>query len=105
MTTINFCSKKIFIRKIVIKETEDFYIFEGEYNISRSKSYIIIKKLKFNKDNYKELYSQKLEDILIFSEKLNKDELFSSTKKSELKESEKIVIYCMKLILFYDTNQ
>ena len=91
MTTINFCSKKIFIRKIVIKETEDFYIFEGEYNISRSKSYIIIKKLKFNKDNYKELYSQKLEDILIFSEKLNKDELFSSTKKSELKESEKIV--------------
>ena len=91
MTTINFCSKKIFIRKIVIKETEDFYIFEGEYNISRSKSYIIIKKLKFNKDNYKELYSQKLEDILIFSEKLNKDELFSSTKKSELKECEKIL--------------
>ena len=70
MTTINFCSKKIFIRKIILKETEDFYIFEGEYNISRSKSYIIIKKLKFNKDNYKELYSQKLEDILKFSVQL-----------------------------------
>jgi hypothetical protein len=58
MTTINFSSKEVFIRKIVIKENEDFYFFEGFYNVKGRKSYIRIEKLKFNKDNYKELCSK-----------------------------------------------
>ena len=89
--SINFCSKKIFIFNITLKENEDYYYFEGEYNIKRDKSFIQIEKLKFNKNNYKELYSKKLKDILKFSDPINKEDNSSPDKKSEKKENNKIL--------------
>ena len=50
---INFSSKKVFIREITLRENESYYFFEGKYNINKSKSCFQIKKLKFNKDNYR----------------------------------------------------
>ena len=91
MTTINFSSKEVFIRKIVIKENEDFYFFEGFYNVKGRKSYIIIEKLKFNKDNYKELCSKQLKDILKFSEAINNYEIFPSDINNKLSEKGKII--------------
>ena len=96
--TINICSKKIFIRKITLKENDDFYYFEGEYNIKRDKSYIQIEKLKFNKNNYKELYSKQLKDILSFSYQSNKDDISSPDKKSEIKEDNELLPVKVKYI-------
>ena len=62
--SINFSYKKHFIRNIIIKENQNYYFFIGKYNIKKTISYLQIKKLKFNKYNYKENYSQKLKDII-----------------------------------------
>ena len=88
---INFCSKKIFIRKIILKENKDFYFFEGEYNIKRRKSYIQIKKLNFNENNYKHLYSERLRDILTFSDSINNEENSSPDKNNDTKNEDKIL--------------
>ena len=62
---INFSSKKTFIRKLIIKENESHFLIIGTYNIKKSIiSYLQIKKLEFNKNNYKEYSSYKLKDIL-----------------------------------------
>ena len=61
---INFSTKKTFIRKIIIKENKTHFFFIGTYNIKKTISYLQIKKLKFNKYNYKECYSYKLKDII-----------------------------------------
>ena len=88
---INFCSKKIFIRKINLKENKDHYFFEGEYNIKRQKTYIQINKLKFTEHNYKYLYAKKLVDILTFSDSINKGENSSADKKDDKKKDDKII--------------
>ena len=61
---INFSSKLTFIKKIIVKEDQDNYFFIGEYNIIKSKSYLKIKKLKFNSINYQLFSKYKLKDIL-----------------------------------------
>ena len=61
---INFSTKKVFIRKIIIKENQSHFFFIGTYNIKNTISYLQIKKLNFNKYNYKEYYSYKLKDII-----------------------------------------
>lgn len=62
--TINFSYKKTFIKDIIIKENQSHYFFIGTYNIKKTISYLKIKKLKFDKYNYKENYSFKLKDII-----------------------------------------
>ena len=89
--TINFSSKRIYIRKIILQENESYYFFEGEYNIKKNKSYIRIEKLKFDKDNYKELYSKKLRDILIFSDSINNRENNSPGKKDDISQNKRIL--------------
>ena len=82
---INFSSKKVFIREITLRENESYYFFEGKYNINKSKSCFQIKKLKFNKDNYKELNSKNLKDIFQFHNTDINDEIIErkNTKTSK----------------------
>ena len=61
---INFSSKTIFIRNIIIKENQSHYFFIGTYNIKKTISYLEIKKQLFDKYNYKDSYSYKLKDII-----------------------------------------
>ena len=67
---INFSSKKTFIRKIKIEENDSYFYLLGTYNIGKKMSFLRIKKLKFNRTNYKENYECKLKDIL---EEFNND--------------------------------
>ena len=61
---INFSTKKAFIRKIIIKQNKTHYFVIGTYNIKKTISYLQIKKLNFNKYNYKEYYSYTLKNII-----------------------------------------
>ena len=71
--TINVCSKKVFIRKIKLKQNDSYFLLKGKYNIKDDVSYIQILKIKFNKENYKELHSKTLKDILKFSDTSNEN--------------------------------
>ena len=62
------------------------------------KSYIRIEKLKFNKDNYKELCSKQLKDILEFSETINNYEIFPSDINNKLSEKQKQILKSKKLM-------
>lgn len=61
---INFSTKKVFIRKIIIKENLSHYFFIGTYNIKKTISYLQIRKLNFDQYNYKEFFSYQLKDII-----------------------------------------
>ena len=87
---INFSSKKVFVRKIRVKENDSYYFFEGEFNIKENKSYIKIEKLKFDQENYKELYSKQLKDILTFSDSNINEKQSPLDKKDENKENENL---------------
>ena len=85
---INFTIKKVFIKKIILKENETHYFLLGEYNIKRSQCYLQIEKLTFNKNNYKELNSKKLKDIIKFVD-LNNDDNMEKEKEQEMSDDKK----------------
>ena len=88
---INFTIKKVFIKKIILKENETHYFLLGEYNIKRSQCYLQIEKLTFNKNNYKELNSKKLKDIIKFVD-LNNDDNTEKEKEQEMSDDKKKII-------------
>ena len=86
---INFSSKKTFIRKIKIEENDSYFFLLGTYNIGKKLSFLRIKKLKFNRTNYKENYKYKLKDIL---------EEFDNDKIDEKKNAKDIPLNTVKEI-------
>ena len=86
---INFSSKKTFIRKIKIEENDSYFFLLGTYNIGKKISFLRIKKLKFNRNNYKENYEYKLKDIL---------EEFDNDKNDEKKNAKDISLKNVKEI-------
>ena len=80
---INISSKKTFIRKIIIKESSSHFFFIGTYNIKKSISYLQIKRLKFDKYNYKQFYSYTLKNII---EEKDLEEIKDNNNNNFLKE-------------------
>ena len=94
---INFTIKKVFIRKIILKENETHYFLLGEYNIKRSQCYLQIEKLRFNKKNYKELNSKKLKDIIKFVDLNNDDESPKKENEQEMNDNKNKILEANKI--------
>ena len=77
--SLNFCYKKVFVRKIILKENDTHYFLQGDYNIDQKESYIQIEKITFDKNNNK---NPTLENIIKFGD-ININEEKSSNIKEE----------------------
>ena len=76
--TLNLCYKKVFVKKIILKESESFYFLQGDYNIGQGGSYLQIKKLTLTDSK------TGLGEIIQFKDINYNDDKLSNIKKDKI---------------------
>ena len=84
--SLNFCYKRVFIRKIILKENDTHYFLQGVHNIDEGESYIQIEKIIFRENKFKKI---DLKDIINFGDLTKKHEKSSKLNEEQLNKNDK----------------